>query len=164
MGKLIDFEVTAKRLRAAKEAPSFEPDFTKVLTASDDLGAVLRAHIYAEYRLGLLLRPFLPLDDQGERRLTELITLAQSKQVINAADASALRELNQLRNDFAHKLDFELTPERLKKFLSCLKGDIRDLYEDPLPEWQPPSTSPARERLQLRLALCAIDARLTLVP
>jgi DNA protecting protein DprA len=154
---VIDLD-SVRRLRAAKDSPAYEPDFVKVLLTEDDIGAVVRAHIYAEYRLGVLLRKRLGAESYDDRPLADKINLAYSKQVIDADGATTLRALNRLRNAFAHQLDYEITPDRLQKFVSELRGVTVELYEDSFEPEDAQSPTPGRERVLLRLALNAIDS------
>lgn len=89
-----------------------------------------------------------------------MIPLSQSKKLINSDTAAALLALNRLRNEFAHKLNYEVTPSVLDDFVKRLRGVIREMYDESIPEMDVPTQSPYRERQLLRLALCAISSDL----
>ncbi|PLX33590.1 MAG: hypothetical protein C0605_16085 [Hyphomicrobiales bacterium] len=86
--------------------------FYKLLMGEDELGVVIRSHIFVESVLDELLDQLIPYS----RHLSSMnlsyhqkITLAVAMGLHEELQES-LKALGKLRNDFAHKMDMQLDP------------------------------------------------------
>lgn len=138
------------RLASSEQATEYLPEFFYVLQSTDDIGSVVRAHIYTEYWINRMIAGTF------DGTFEDKINFAVAKRLVDSDTASCLRALNSLRNQFAHQLDYELTPTRLQAFVSKLRGSIRKMYDKDAELPEVPHRSPEREHLLLRYALCSV--------
>lgn len=107
--------------------PMADP-FVDVLFGPDELGRVLRAHIYVEAKL-LELLDLLVKDQSSLRRMklefSQNVDLAVALG-LSVDHASGLRAFGKLRNDFAHKLDTALSAERVRNLYEALSPGDKD--------------------------------------
>jgi hypothetical protein len=103
------------------DAPNLD-QFAQQLIAEDELGSVVRAHLHIEYHLDQLIEASVPnpgalhtldLDYSGRVRLLSVLGFSD-------ALTKPLHNLGGLRNMFAHKLTFKLTPERMRSLYETL--------------------------------------------
>src|SRR5271163_4266025 len=106
------------------DAPTFE-DFAKVIIAEDELGSVVRAHLIVEFHVEELLKllapnsaalPSMQLDYFGQVRLLGVLGVPDEL-------VKPLLNLGNLRNSFAHRLDFKLTPDRMRALYDCFDAE-----------------------------------------
>jgi hypothetical protein len=102
--------------------------FIGVLFGEDELGAVVRAHIHVEAKL-LELLGLLVKDESYLRRLnlefSQHVDLAIALG-LNSEHAKGLRAFGNLRNDFAHKLNSELSKERVTSLYEALSSKDKE--------------------------------------
>jgi hypothetical protein len=145
--KVVDLE----SVRLLRGAPQHEPDDMHILATADDLGAVIRAHLYVEFALGLRLGEELK---SPNAKYADRVRLARKVGMLSDNEAAMLFELDSLRNSFAHQWNYEISPQRVQKFVSKLAEIPRDSFDELARE--APQKSPERERFLIRLALLII--------
>jgi hypothetical protein len=144
------------------DAPNLD-QFAQQLIAEDELGSVVRAHLHIEYYLDQLIEasvpnpgalPDLDLDYSGRVKLLSILGFSD-------ALTKPLHNLGGLRNNFAHKLNFKLTTERMRSLYETLDptgkqivhlayDNTRKKHSGPSrPQCSPP-TRPARDFLRTR--------------
>jgi hypothetical protein len=106
----------------ASVIPEVEPGFVSALLAEDELGAVVRSHIYVESRLN----EYLDLVTSRPEHLAEIgLRFRQKVQLACALgfDPDFLKPLvalGELRNKFAHKLNTSLTDTLVDRLYAAL--------------------------------------------
>ena len=104
------------------DVPEIDAGFVAALLAEDELGAVVRSHIYVESRLN----EYLELVTSRPEHLEGLGLRYRQKVVLACAlgfDPEFLKPLvalGELRNKFAHRLDTTLTEERIARLYESL--------------------------------------------
>lgn len=100
------------------------------LKSEDDLGKVIRGHIHVEHELQQVIFFAAPRPDQLPRRqrFTDKIQLA-SVLGLNPDFAKPLNAANDLRNDFAHRLDTKLTKEVASKLIAALSPAMKERFD-----------------------------------
>lgn len=95
---------------------------------NDPLFLVIKGHLFVENELNRLLEGFIPnpeLLNLNKKGFYEKVCLAQSLDMIDKPVADALLNLNDIRNAYAHNLNFHLGYKRvlnLKTAVSELNG------------------------------------------
>ncbi|MGH8751568.1 MAG: hypothetical protein ACREUV_07665, partial [Burkholderiales bacterium] len=95
----------------------------------DELGMVLRAHIHVEASLNELLDLVIPVP--------EYLPSLRYRQRVELACAMGLKSqyrpplivLGEIRNAFAHKLDSQLSEERIAKLYQAFAAEDRELFQ-----------------------------------
>lgn len=114
---------------------NFDQEFFDALGGEDDLGAVIRTHLFIEnflnMFLGLLCDDFSYLDKKNldyETRVNLAIALGLKKE-----HAGGLKAIGSLRNQFAHNLNAELNESNANNLYNALSsGDktiVQEAYE-----------------------------------
>jgi len=105
---------------------------TTVLIGEDDLGKVVRAHIYIEHELQDLIFFAAPNPDQLERfdnmEFSEKVRLA----LILGLDSNlkaGLTAVGNLRNKFSHRLDMKLGEEEANSLVASLPSPVRRKFQ-----------------------------------
>lgn len=96
--------------------------FNKALLAEDELGAVIRAHIYIENELIAFIRARSPSSDDGkDHRVSyhKRVNLAASLG-LHESFGPSLSFIGKLRNRFAHQLDAVITEQDADDFDTVL--------------------------------------------
>ena len=110
------------------------------LLREDDLGAVIRSHIHIENIIYQIVDRILPRPDylksREDREYSQMVRLALALGV-NPELKSILNTLGNLRNDFAHKLDSELTQERTTQLYTCLPSVLKNIIQSQIPHIYP---------------------------
>jgi hypothetical protein len=102
--------------------PDVEPGFVAALLAEDELGAVVRSHIYVESRIN----DYLELVAARPEHLSGLgLRYRQKVQLacVLGFDPDFIKPLGvlgEIRNKFSHKLDTSLTPELVNQLYDAL--------------------------------------------
>jgi hypothetical protein len=106
-------------------------DFVQSLFGEDELGVVIRAHIYVEARLieflGLLVvdQDYLnKLDLEFSQCVDLAIALGLGQE-----HAKGLRAFGTLRNEFAHKLDSKLSENRIKSLYESFSASDKEIVQ-----------------------------------
>jgi hypothetical protein len=101
---------------------------TSVLIGEDDLGKVVRGHIYIEHELQDLIFFAAPNPDQLERfddmEFSEKVRLALVLG-LNANLKGGLTAVGKLRNKFSHRLDMRLGEEEANNLVASLPSPVR---------------------------------------
>jgi hypothetical protein len=105
--------------------------FFKALSGEDELGVVIRAHIYLEARL-LELLGLLVKDEDHLRKLnleySQCVDLAVALG-LGQEHAKGLRAFGNLRNEFAHKLDSKLSDSRINNLYESLSSSDKEIVQ-----------------------------------
>lgn len=107
--------------------PTFDERFHKDLTAEDELGAVIRAHIHIESSIIDFVRARVHYPDdlprlQYEARLRLATSLGLKQEYFEG-----LKLIGDIRNSFSHKLDATLTDAKINELFSKLCDEGREL-------------------------------------
>lgn len=106
-------------------------EFIRVLSGEDELGAVLRAQIHIEALL-LQLIGVLVKDEKYLRKLnlefSQYVDLAVALG-LGPEHAMGLRAFGNLRNDFAHKLDSQLSKSRINSLYESLSTPDKEVVQ-----------------------------------
>jgi hypothetical protein len=112
------------------EDPSDAASFG-VLFGEDELGVVVRAHIHIEAKLLELLELLAPAPTYLERmdldfgqRVNLVVALG-----LKAEHAAPLSALGRLRNVFAHRLDAQLSDERVNSLYETLSAGDKEIVQ-----------------------------------
>ena len=106
--------------------------FTKDLSSEDELGAVIRAHIRIENLLLKAIESLTPrpkhlkklnLDYDGQVTLALALGLKERF-------GPPFRALGKLRNDFAHKIDMQLSKSSVANLYSCLGAEEKEQVQE----------------------------------
>lgn len=132
-------------MRHENKLEEISDEFIKSLLGEDELGVVIRAHFHVEAKLLELLH-LLGKDENHLSRLnlefSQHVELAVALG-LNAEHTQGLRALGKLRNDFAHKLDSELSENRITSLYEALsatdKKIVQDAYQQTMNEFDSPS-------------------------
>ena len=99
-------------------------EFYKALMGEDELGLVVRAHIYVEHELIEFIKqhcePCAKAKEAYASRVRRAINLGLSKML-----KGPLEELGSIRNAFAHRLDASLTESVVQKLHETFDNDMK---------------------------------------
>lgn len=107
-------------------------ELTRILGQEDALGCVIRSHIYLENALIEYVGTVAPYPDRLKRTrfsFNQWLDLALAHG-LKAQYRAPLLRLNKLRNEFAHKLDTELTDEVVMDMYHTFSKDDRRIIRD----------------------------------
>jgi len=112
----------------------------RALSSEDTLGAVVRVHLYIENELEQFIRLRLPEGAYNALKLTysAKIRLAGGLGYPKSGVAT-LEQVGKIRNDFAHKLDTELTDEAMAKLWEAFGPEGQDIMIREFTRVQEPS-------------------------
>jgi hypothetical protein len=106
-----------------------DSEFTRILFAEDELGAVIRAHILIEAQVNGIIES-LVIDPKSlprlrfEQSVSLLIALGASEEL-----SAPLLEMGRIRNTFAHRVDTRLTMGMIDKWLSSFSTGDRAMMD-----------------------------------
>ncbi len=99
---------------------SLDTKFLEALFGEDELGVVVRAQIHIEARVNALLEILVPFPKKLPRlRFEQMLNLACALGLRDTS-ISAIKELGNIRNQFAHQLDTRLTAGMVDRMLKGL--------------------------------------------
>lgn len=97
----------------ARIEESFPRFLKSVGRQTDPVMMLLRAHLYSEARLEDLIRIGLPcgeiINERARLSYHQKLIVVQGLGILKSREITALDALNKVRNEFAHKIDRELT-------------------------------------------------------
>jgi len=112
--------------------------FVEALAHEDELGCVVRAHLHIEHLVDQHLELVFPNMSalrsahlEYDARVSILEALGY-KPIITRA----LRALGSLRNSFAHRLDFKLTPDRMDNLFKSLDPEFKAIMHETYGGWR----------------------------
>jgi hypothetical protein len=109
--------------------PEFDKNFLSALLAEDELGVVIRAHIYIEASLNEFNEACIPVPQHiPNLRFQQRIDLACALG-LKPEYGPALKVLGHMRNAFAHKLNTKLTRESVEKLYCALSKTAKEAVE-----------------------------------
>ena len=112
---------------------AFDCFMEQVGKQSDPVMIVLRAHLYAEAAMNNLIRIRLPhrevLTRKNVLKYAQKLLLVQALGIFDSRIIGALRALNNLRNDFVHEIDKQLTFDDVLKIGASLEKKLQKLRE-----------------------------------
>jgi hypothetical protein len=100
-----------------------QPEFLEALFGEDDLGVVVRTHIYIESGVNSILEQLIPFPGElprlrYEQKLKLCCAMGMDKTLL-----SPLIELGNLRNSFGHNINTRLSTTSVAKLLSAVSTD-----------------------------------------
>lgn len=113
--------------RRSKPKAIDQLEFLETLTASDDVTLVIRGHLVLESFLNRLLVLTAPAacEELDRLRFPQKLDVLIALGAIAAEARPAWRQVNGLRNRFAHDLDARLTQEEADDLLNCMPQLMR---------------------------------------
>ncbi|WP_192511647.1 hypothetical protein [Paenibacillus sp. 23TSA30-6] len=114
-------------------AADFEQKYNKFTTdtsSESDLQTILRAHLYIEYELEqILLKNLLhPELLRDKLRFIDKVRFVFSMGLVPRENMDAILKINNLRNTFAHKLEYNFFEEDLNKLMDSFSNKQRTDY------------------------------------
>ena len=115
-----------------KDALADLEEFAKLLTAEDELGSVIRAHLVLEFHMDRLIELAAPnaaavaameLDFFGRVQLLSVLGFKPSL-------TKPLANIGSLRNSFAHRLNFKLSTDRMQTLYNCFDGEGKQIVQN----------------------------------
>lgn len=97
----------------------------------DELGSVVRAHLHVEHLLDKLLKRLFPNVEPLDRlqlEYSDKVTLLEAFGY-SSSMTRPLAAIGKLRNDFAHKLDFVLTADRMDALYQSLDPEGKQVVQ-----------------------------------
>jgi hypothetical protein len=103
----------------------------EALTAEDELGAVIRGHLYIEHELNEFIKARLPLEAfealtamriEYDKKITLAVSLGLPSEFKNA-----LRKLGEIRNAFAHNLDATLAEDNVGSLFRVFAAEMKSI-------------------------------------
>jgi len=114
------------------ENNQFDLDFYTALNGEDDLGAVIRTHLFIEYLLDEYLdnvfNDYKSLD-LLHLEYNEKLSLA-SAILFKKEDSKALKAIGNLRNRFAHNLDAKLDKQTVDNLYTSLSTSDKEIVKN----------------------------------
>jgi hypothetical protein len=109
------------------EGNSLDPsslEFAKLLTSEDELGSVLRAQLVIEYLADEILKCSVPNPDGLAALQLDFAGRIQLLRVLGFEEGliKPLLNVGNLRNSFAHRLNYKLTSDRMRALYDCFNG------------------------------------------
>ena len=103
--------------------------FIEALTGEDDLGRVVRAHIHVESTLiDFINEKLTDLKTLSRLRYSQRVELA-CELGLNDELKEPLKVLGEIRNDFAHKINAELSKQKVDRFLNSFDRALQDFFQ-----------------------------------
>ncbi|WP_257139109.1 hypothetical protein [Bacillus pseudomycoides] len=134
-------------------------EFMKATNEEDELQIVLRGHIYIEHEIERLLRNHLVEPDAIlSNRFTFMskLNLAVALGLISMDKKIPYKILNDLRNDYAHELNYKMTGKALRGLVQSMDKEIRgDVFKR---EWNEKRemSDEKRDLLKLKRAMLSL--------
>ncbi len=105
------------------------------IVSADDLTVVIRAHLLVEILIEMMLRKSLVNENilsHNDFTFDMKLTLADSMGIISVRPLSAIRQLNSIRNKFAHNIRTRLQDLDISKITKLLNGknDFKQFKHD----------------------------------
>jgi hypothetical protein len=104
-------------------------EFHRHMQSDDPLGMVLRAHLFIEREITIILRHLLPEPSQVDWdrwRYATRVDLVAALEVFDRHMIQAYRSVGRLRNKVAHNLDQEIDEAKQAEFLNTLDAEFRE--------------------------------------
>ncbi|WP_260963319.1 hypothetical protein [Pseudomonas citri] len=108
---------------------SSEESFISAILAEDELGIVIRSHIYIESALDSFIDEFIhdfsyikKMQLDFSQRVNLAVAVGFPKEY-----ASALMHLGEMRNKFAHRLDTKIDKSSMKNFYKTFSSEQKNL-------------------------------------
>jgi hypothetical protein len=117
------------------EAPT-PAEFVKFLMTEDELGSVVRAHLYIEFYMDRLIDASIPNPAALPAMRLDYFGRVKLLGVLGVGDrlTKPLQNLGELRNKFAHQLNFRLTTERMRALYETFDANAKQIvhlaYDD----------------------------------
>lgn len=109
---------------------SFDIDkFKKRITGTERSQQLFYAHLYVDHVITKMLLDALKVPEaihQSRMNFMQKLDLLFALGLMPKDVAAAVKKLNNLRNNIAHKLDFEITDKMVRDFSNCMPRDVKD--------------------------------------
>ena len=138
--------------------PKIDEEFSRHLTAEDELGVIIRAHIHVEASLNEIVVALVPFPDDLPRLNYEPKLKLACALGLKQDRFQPLKRLGDLRNSFGHRLDATLSDSKVNELYGALCTEDKDLIaaaykmtNDQRGDSNPPAfdTLPAKDRFVL---------------
>ena len=104
------------------ESTAIKPEFIKALLAEDEVGCVIRSHLYVEAQIDSFLELVVV-----DSKFLDNLDLSYTKKIelacclgFDAQFRGALKRIGKLRNDFAHDLSSTLTQQVVSDLFNAM--------------------------------------------
>ncbi|WP_068792275.1 hypothetical protein [Brevibacillus laterosporus] len=137
--KITEDEYTRVLLQLVEEFERKLFEFTNSTDGKDFLQAILKGHLYIEQELNLLLNKHLKYPEHLDKRMNFIskLNLVFALGVIESQEKEVIVRINELRNKYAHKVDFEINQEYFdKKIVDAFSPQIKQRYNGLLLNYQ----------------------------
>ncbi|GAB1528947.1 MULTISPECIES: hypothetical protein [Brevibacillus] len=113
LNKFSNEQYTEKLLQIADEYEKKLYEFTKDTDGKDFLQTILKGHLYIEQELNLLLGKYLKHPEHLDNRMnfSSKLNLVFALGVIESPEKVVIQRINELRNKYAHQVNFEIDQE-----------------------------------------------------
>jgi hypothetical protein len=102
----------------------------KALTSEDMLGSVIRIHLYIEFELNTFIKGRLPPGAFEALKLEYFKKIDLAVALGLPADLkSPLRKIGEIRNDFAHNLDYKLQEAEVEALFKTFSPTMKDFLQ-----------------------------------
>ncbi|MED3038590.1 hypothetical protein P4313_26950 [Bacillus tropicus] len=127
-------------------------EFMKATNEEDELQIVLRGHLYIEHEIERLLRNHLVKPDailSDRFMFMSKLNLAVALGLLSDDEKKPYKILNDLRNDYAHELNYKMTGKALRRLVQSMNKEIKgDIFKR---EWDEKREMSDEERDLLKL-------------
>jgi uncharacterized protein YutE (UPF0331/DUF86 family) len=116
-------------------------DTIKFRNATDDLNdsitIILKSHLFVENKIDELLEFIFPKGQILSKKFyfKDKLLILKSTNLIDNQTLDAIRKLNNVRNDIAHNLEFEITENIIDKIGNPLGKDYREMKQETFQEF-----------------------------
>lgn len=126
-----DDEFNTELLQIAIRYKERYEKFTKDTEGESILQIILRAHLYIEYELRKILRANLQYPEllEDKLRFSDIVNIVFSMGLIPIEEMAVIKKINNLRNTYAHNLNFTITEEEIKKLIDSMSPSKRMRFE-----------------------------------
>lgn len=113
-----------------KQANFSKEEMIKEISSSDLLSATLKSHMYIERELNDLIEYFMPsAKTLSNLNFARRLKLIYEIGILEKDLFDVINKFNEIRNDFAHKLNFYKDEDCYKKLSTSLSNRIKDLHK-----------------------------------
>jgi hypothetical protein len=90
---------------------------------------LLRCHLHFEHVIDRMLKEALPFPEEislNRMGFGQRLDLVRALDLLPAEIVNVIRFITKMRNDVAHKLNFEISDEVIKNFKNCMPPSLRE--------------------------------------
>lgn len=117
---------TEKQITGALGSEGFNKWCKATSGHSNEVSAILRSHLIAEYYINQIIITYLDngkiITSKGNFSFHQKLLLIKSFNIINEKTITAIEQLNNVRNNCSHQIDYKLTEDEIDKIGYSLLG------------------------------------------